>query len=458
MKKTVLVLFSWLFFAFPASADLPDFADLIAKASPAVVKINTVQTVNGGRTMIPQGQVPEIFRDFFEQYRQQQPERNAYSMGSGFIVSSDGYILTNHHVIDGANEITVRLNDRQEYSAEVIGSDRRSDVAVLKIDAKNLPFLKFADSEQLRVGEWVVAIGSPFGLDYSASAGIVSAIGRSLPSETGENYVPFIQTDVAINPGNSGGPLFNLQGEVVGINSQIYTRSGGFMGLSFAIPSLVAEEVMNQIKDKGHVARGWLGVQIQDVTTDMAVAMGLDKPTGALIVAVGEDTPAEESGIEPGDVIVEFNGSDISESGDLPHIVGLLAPGTKAKAIVVREGKRKSLTVKVGELERSDEIKTASINKTPSGDTLGLIVEELDDKQRKQMRLRGGVLVTAVSPDSPAAAAQLIPGDVIVQLGYSRISSAADYRAAIGRLPQKTPIAIRFFRNGQPVFRTIELK
>ncbi len=337
-----------------AYGQLPDFADLVEEVAPAVVKINTV-TKGPARQSQPnlQGQLPEIFRELLEQRnRQQQPPRQARSMGSGFVISEDGYLLTNHHVIDGADEIQVLFSDRREYSAKIIGSDRRSDLALLKIEAKNLPTLKFADVDSLRAGEWVLAIGSPFGLDYSVAAGIVSAIGRSIPTEKGENYVPFIQTDVAINPGNSGGPLFNLDGEVVGINSQIYSRSGGSIGLSFSIPTSVALSVVDQLKKNGKVQRGWLGVVMQDVNKALAESLELGKPQGALINAVEPDGPADKGGISPGDVIVRFDGEDIVDSGDLPHVVGSMAPGTKAKVEIYREGKRKTLNVVVGALDK----------------------------------------------------------------------------------------------------------
>lgn len=444
-----------LFFIPAAQADLPDFTALIEEVSPAVVKINTVQTVRGrSSSQIPHGQIPDIFRDLFEQRQRQQPERQAHAMGSGFVISADGYILTNHHVIDGADKIMVRFADRSEYEAEVIGTDRRSDLALLKIEAQNLPTLKLTGSDELKVGEWVLAIGSPFGLDYSASAGIVSAIGRSIPTEKGENYVPFIQTDVAINPGNSGGPLFNLQGEVVGINSQIYSRSGGSIGLSFSIPASVAQGVVKQLKENGKVERGWLGVVIQDVDKNLAESLDIGKPQGALINAVEPDSPADKGGIEPGDVIVLFDGQQIIDSGDLPHIVGMIAPGTKVKVDVYREGKRKVLTVKVGALDREGR---EVAQRGDGSDRLGLVVEELNERELRTLRLRGGVLVSNVFPDSAASAAALRPGDVIVQLGYSRLDDLDEYYQVIEELPVDTPIAIRFYRQGRAVFRTIQI-
>jgi serine protease Do len=456
LKKFIFVTTFFFFVISPAYAQLPNFADLVEDVSPAVVKINTV--IKGPKQSAQQnfqGQLPEIFRELLEQRnRQQQQPRQARSMGSGFVISEDGYLLTNHHVIDQADEIQVLFSDRREYSAVVIGSDRRSDLALLKIEANDLPTVKFAEADQLRTGEWVLAIGSPFGLDYSVTAGIVSAIGRSIPTEKGENYVPFIQTDVAINPGNSGGPLFNLEGEVVGINSQIYSRSGGSIGLSFSIPNSVALSVVDQLKKNGKVQRGWLGVVMQDIDKALAESLELGKPQGALINAVEPDGPADKAGIVPGDVIVRFDGQGIVESGDLPHVVGSIAPGSKAKVEVYREGKRKTFTVVVGALDKDGDVVA---DNSSDNDRLGLMVEKLDDQERQQLRLRGGIRVTEVAGDSAAANAGLRAGDIIVQLGYSRIDDLEEYQQMIAELPKSTPIAIRFYRQGQAIFRTIQI-
>jgi len=456
LKKLIFVTTILFFSVSSAYGQLPDFADLVEEVAPAVVKINTVTKNRKQQTQQNmQGQLPEIFRELLEQRnRPQPPARQARSMGSGFVISEDGYLLTNHHVIDQADEIQVLFSDRREYSAKVIGSDRRSDLALLKIEAKNLPTIKFADVDSLRAGEWVLAIGSPFGLDYSVAAGIVSAIGRSIPTEKGENYVPFIQTDVAINPGNSGGPLFNLKGEVVGINSQIYSRSGGSIGLSFSIPTSVALSVVDQLKKNGKVQRGWLGVVMQDVNKALAESLELGKPQGALINAVEPDGPADRGGINPGDVIVRFDGEDIVDSGDLPHVMGSTAPGTKAKVEIYREGKRKTLNVVVGALDKDGP---AVADKNNGNDRLGLMVEELDDQERRQLRLRGGILVADVAANSAAANAGLREGDIIVQLGYSRIDDLDEYLQVIEELPESTPIAIRFYRQGRAIFRTIQI-
>ena len=457
LKKFILVTSFFFFVISPVQAQLPNFADLVEDVSPAVVKINTV--INGRKPQGQQnlkGQLPEIFRELLEQRnRQQQPPRDARSMGSGFVISEDGYILTNHHVVDQATEIQVLFADRREYTATIVGSDRRSDLALLKIDATDLPTLSFAEADELRAGDWVLAIGSPFGLDYSVTAGIVSAIGRSIPTEKGENYVPFIQTDVAINPGNSGGPLFNLDGEVVGINSQIYSRSGGSIGLSFSIPTSVALTVVDQLKKNGTVQRGWLGVVMQDVDKALAESLELGKPQGALINAVEPDGPADDAGIVPGDVIVRFNGQPIIDSGDLPHVVGAIAPSKKVKVEVYREGKRKTINVKVGALDK-DGAKVA--DRSNGADRLGLAVEKLADQERQQLRLRGGIVVIEVSPESAAANAGLRGGDIIVQLGYSRIDDLDEYQQVIAELPKDTPIAIRFYRQGRAIFRTIQIE
>ena len=435
-----------------ASANLPDFTPLVEKVAPAVVKINTVgKAVSQKEQSRMQGQAPDIFRDLFEQRRR--PSQPSRTMGSGFVISADGYILTNHHVVDNADEIEVQFADRSQYSATVIGSDRLSDLALLKIEGDNLPTLEFADPDNLKVGAWVLAIGSPFGLDYSVTAGIVSAIGRSIPSAESSSYVPFVQTDVAINPGNSGGPLFNLDGQVVGINSQIYSRSGGSIGLSFAIPVSVANNVVKQLKNNGKVQRGWLGVGIQSVNKKLAEALDLPGPQGALVTAVMPDSPAERSDIKPGDVIVSFDAQTILDSEDLPHIVGLMTPGEEVKVELFREGRRKKMLVEIGALDRGEEDEESS---NDGSDRLGLVIEELSEDELRSLSLRGGVKVVTVSVESPSEIAGLIEGDVIVQLGYSRIDDGKGYERIIGGLPNDTPIPIRFYRRGQAIFRTIQ--
>ncbi|WP_084618521.1 DegQ family serine endoprotease [Cellvibrio sp. OA-2007] len=443
------------------AAQLPDFTELIEQHSPAVVKITAVS--KGAMAQAPQQLppnmegLPDIFRELLE--RRQMP-RDRGSLGSGFIISSDGYVLTNNHVIDQMDTITVILNDQREYTAKLIGSDERSDLALLKVDAKNLPTLTLAKDEKLKVGQWVIAIGSPFGLDYSASAGIVSAIGRSIPSARNEStYVPFIQTDVAINPGNSGGPLFNMDGEVVGINSQIYSPSGGSVGLSFAIPSSLALDVVAQLKDKGRVDRGWLGVMIQDVDKNLASSLGMDKPMGALISEVDGEGPAAKSGLKAGDLIIKFNGSDVHSSSDLPYLVGRTPPKSKVPVVIMRKGKEQNLNVTVGILPVSPAEAAARPASGPidnSVDVLGLVVSPLEQTQRGGAD--SGVVVREVKPGSPAAETGIQVGDVITQLAFSDIKSPGDYAKIVKKLPKNEPQAIRFYSQGRPVFRSIVIK
>ncbi|MDO6747393.1 Do family serine endopeptidase [Gilvimarinus sp. 1_MG-2023] len=435
------------------AAALPEFTELIENSVPAVVKITTSKTVSGGPSFLDQ--IPESHRHFFGQPNPR--ERNARSMGSGFIISSEGHVLTNNHVIDDADEVVVRLFDQRELVAEVVGVDPLSDLALLKIDAKNLPTLSFAPAESLKVGQWVVAIGSPFGLDYSASAGIVSAMGRSI-SANESSYVPFIQTDVAINPGNSGGPLFNLNGEVVGINSQIYSRSGGSNGLSFSIPADVAQEVVEQLMDDGRVQRGWLGVYITDVNRDLAISFGLDKPMGALVNDVEDESPAQKAGLLPSDIVIEFDGKTVEDSGTLPQLVGRVAPGTEVELTVMRKGKRKTLEVTLAE-RAGDDSEQSSGKSRHSGalDRLGMKVDDIDSRYRERWKLDGGALVRQVEPNSPAAETGLRPGDVIVQLGHDEVSDADDYRDLSSELKEDKLYPIRFYRRGQPLIRTINI-
>lgn len=452
-----------------AQANLPDFTELVEDASPAVVNISTRQKVpdrvaanGGGQTMPDLEGLPPMFREFFERNIPQVPrapgggrQREAQSLGSGFIISADGYVLTNNHVIADADEIIVRLSDRSELEAKLIGSDPRSDVALLKVEGENLPIVKLGKSEDLKVGEWVLAIGSPFGFDHSVTAGIVSAKGRSLPNES---YVPFIQTDVAINPGNSGGPLFNLAGEVVGINSQIFTRSGGFMGLSFAIPMSVAMDVANQLKADGKVSRGWLGVVIQEVNKDLAESFGLDKPAGALVAQVLEGGPAAKGGLQVGDVILSLDDKPIIMSADLPHLVGSLKPGSKAELDVVREGARKTLQLTIGALPEDGEAMAGAVvpGVERSSNRLGVKVVELTDEQKKGLDLKGGVVITEVQ-DGPAALIGLRPGDVITHLNNQAIGSAKTFTQVAQELPKNRSVSMRVLRQGRASFITFKL-
>ena len=364
-------------------------------------------------------------------------------------------MLTNNHVVADADEIIVRLSDRSELEAKLIGADPRTDVALLKVEGKGLPTVKLGKSQALKVGEWVLAIGSPFGFDHSVTAGIVSAKGRSLPNES---YVPFIQTDVAINPGNSGGPLFNLDGEVVGINSQIFTRSGGFMGLSFAIPIDVAMDVANQLKAEGKVSRGWLGVVIQEVNKDLAESFGLDKPAGALVAQVLEGGPAAKGGLQVGDVILSLNSQPIIMSGDLPHLVGVLKPGSQAELEVVREGERKRIRLGIGALpEDGEEMPLgADAGVERSSNRLGVSVAELSAEQKKAFDLRGGVVIKEVQ-SGPAALIGLRPGDVITHLNNQPIDSAATFAQVAKELPVNRSVSMRVLRQGRASFITFKL-
>lgn len=445
----------WVLIAPAAFASLPDFQDLVEQVSPAVVNISTQssapQTQRPGQQP-DLDQLPPFFREFFERGLPAPPQqREGRSLGSGFIISDDGYLLTNNHVVDGADSILVRLSDRREYLAEVVGTDPRTDVALLKIDGENLPVVKIADSDGLRQGQWVVAIGSPFGFDYSVTAGIVSALGRALPDES---YVPFIQTDVAINPGNSGGPLFNLDGEVVGINSQIFTRSGGFMGLSFAIPSNLVMNVADQIRETGTVQRGWLGVLIQEVSRDLALSFGLDKPMGALIAQASPNGPAGKAGVQPGDIVVRFNGKAVDRSSALPPMVGLVRPGQSVPVDIVRNGRPLTLMVTIEQLPEPDQV--SQNRPIPNRAVLGMTVEPLSDALRSDLNLDGGVLVKDVTGD-PAASAGLRAGDVITQLGGESLRSLEDLRRIVPTLPTDRPIPVLVVRGGNSTFLTLRI-
>ena len=438
----------------PQASTLPDFTQLVEDNAAAVVNISTEQKAQagGGR------QMPEMLRRFFEGMEEQMPapDSGAESLGSGFLISSDGFILTNHHVVADASRIIVRMQDRSEKVAKLIGSDPRSDLALLRIEGKNFPSVKIGSSNNLKVGEWVLAIGAPFGFDSTVTAGIVSAKGRSLPSE---NYVPFIQTDVAINPGNSGGPLFNLSGEVIGINSQIVSRNGGFMGLSFAIPIDMAMEVVAQLKDNGRVSRGWLGVLIQPVSRELAESFGLDKPSGALVSQVMAGSPAEEAGFQVGDVVVQFNGRDIGLSSQLPQLVGLLPPGSKAEVVVVRNGKRKKLQLTVAELP--DDLASQGGSAAPELDktgaaTLGLKVEALSKEQLQALSLEHGVKVVEVT-EGPAARAGIRRGDVLLSVNNQPVKDPKGLAKQVAGLSSGAVLPVLVQRGGSPMFLALRL-
>ena len=434
--------------AVDAGAQLPEFTDLVKRVSPAVVNISATRNRPPRIDQFRNEQLPDFFRRFLPPQQIPGP-----ATGSGFIISSDGYILTNNHVIEGADEIIVALSDRREREAKLVGADPLSDLALLKIDVKDLPTVEIGSSETLEVGEWVVAIGSPFGFELSVTQGIISALGRSLPYER-ENYVPFIQTDVAINPGNSGGPLFDLDGKVVGINSQIFTRSGGYMGLSFAIPIDVAMEVVQQLKDKGYVSRGWLGVGIQQVDRDLAEAYGLDRPSGALISEVFKDSPAESAGLQVGDIILEFNDKLIDLSSDLPHVVGRTKPETMASVSIVRAGDVKTLMVKVGNRADSDVLSRGSTS--PPGNRLGIEVQDLSLEDRNRLGVDKGVLVRRVSA-GPGRSAGIRRGDVITTIDSQWVASARKFETLIQDLEVNVAVPIRIVRDRRPQFLVIKI-
>jgi serine protease Do len=447
------------------AADLPNFVELVKETSSAVVNISTTQKVQSGMPELPEGfEMPEfpegspfgeLFKYFFEQEENGDPGyHDAKSLGSGFIISKDGYVMTNYHVVKDGDEIIVRLSDHRELKAEVIGVDPRSDVALLKVDATGLPVARIGESSDLEVGEWVLAIGSPFGFDHSATAGIVSAKGRSLPRE---NYVPFIQTDVAINPGNSGGPLFNQAGEVVGVNSQIYSRTGGYMGLSFAIPIEVAMDVADQLKTSGKVSRGWLGVLIQDVTLDLAESFGMKRPRGALVAKVLPDSPALAAGINVGDVIVDFNGQDVMNSSSLPPIVGSSTVGVKLPVVVIRNGREKTLHVKLGELPDDEVVAETSIkSENKATNRLGISALDLSDKKKEELGIEAGIQVGHLVTGA-ASQAGVRKGDIILAIDGKTVTDLKQFEKIVEDLTAGKSVALLVQRDGSPTFLAIKV-
>lgn len=455
----------WLLLSAAAQAEeLPNFTELVKQVGPAVVNVSATREVSerAGMQMPPIPGLPEdspfseFFRRFFEEQPDGAPQPPMNSLGSGFIISADGYILTNTHVVQQADSLLVRMSDGRELSAEVVGTDERSDVALLKVDAEDLPTVRIGNSDELEVGEWVLAIGSPFGLEHTATQGIVSAVGRNLPSET---YVPFIQTDVAVNPGSSGGPLFNVEGDVVGINAQIFSSTGGYMGLSFAIPINVATDIADQLKEHGYVTRGWLGVMIQPVAADLAEAFGMDQASGALVAQVVEDSPAEEAGIQVGDVILRFAGEEVDSASRLPSLVADTAVGNEVDVVVLRQGEERELSVTIAELDRATPGEDGGpARPEATGDTrLNLSVTEIPTAQRRELGLgERGVLVQSVEP-GPAARAGVMPGDIILQINHQDVTNARSLAKIARELPEDKPVPLLVQRGESPVYLALRV-
>ncbi|MGI9305500.1 MAG: DegQ family serine endoprotease [Gammaproteobacteria bacterium] len=465
IRTSLVVLAAWLtgIQGGLGAVELPDFTELVERNSPGVVNISTSKE---RQVSLPPGmEMPDIpedspFGDFMRRFfgeRGEGMERfNPQSLGSGFVFSDDGYIITNHHVVKDASEIIVKLSDRRELVAEFIGGDPRSDIALLKVDASDLPVLNLGNSDDVKVGEWVLAIGSPFGFDHSVTAGIVSAKGRSLPSE---NYVPFIQTDVAINPGNSGGPLFDLDGRVIGINSQIYSRTGGFMGLSFAIPIEVALDVADQLKSDGKVSRGWLGVFIQEVTRELAESFGMEKPTGALVARVLPRSPAEDSGVQTGDIILSFAGDEVADSAALPPMVGRTKIGDEVPLEIMRDGTRSTVDVRIGKLPDQDPL-TLSGPVTPDASqdaVFGLKLKELSSEEREQSEVQDGGLIVQQVEEGPAKAAGIRQGDLVLKINNEEIKNLEGYNNLVKDLPKGKFASVLIQRDSNAEFIAIKV-
>ena len=462
--KTLIKSFLIIILASSSSlyAQLPDnISELVDQSAPAVVNITAKKEISQ-RSSFGYGGIPDemlerfgIPRDFREMPQQR---RESVSFGSGFILKSN-YILTNFHVVEDATEVVVSLSDRREFKAEIVGVDPLSDLAVLEVDGKDLPAVNVGNSDKLNVGDWVIAIGSPFSFDFSVTAGIVSAKGRSIQNNNIGNYVPFLQTDVAINPGNSGGPLFNLDGDVVGINSQIYSRSGGYQGLAFAIPINVALDVADQIINSGEVSRGYLGVRMSEVDSDLADALGMNKPYGALINDVEEGESADNAGLVPGDVIIEFDSKEIKFSSDLPHVVGQIKPDSRAKAKVIRDGKEITLDFVLGELPMTSE-QFIPAKTQQSSDPLGLKVADIDRDNPSMTNMPEGVIVSRVNPNS-AASGKVNRGDVITMIQYKgqkyMVYDVDSFNQALSNFSSNNKIAIHLIRNGTRLIRSVTL-
>ncbi|ASJ72284.1 Do family serine endopeptidase [Granulosicoccus antarcticus] len=438
------------------AAGLPDFEKLVEEQADTVVSIAVLrESLQPTAAVNPQlQQLPEELQRFFQQDPRNAPSepRSGRGVGSGFIVSEDGYVVTNAHVVEGASEMIVTLDDRHQYPATLVGLDEATDIALLKVDATGLPAAELGNSDDVKVGEWVLAIGSPFGLDHTATQGIVSAVARNLPSG---GYAPFIQTDVAVNPGNSGGPLFNTEGVVIGVNSQIYSSSGGYQGLSFSIPINVAKHVVDQLKATGHASRGWLGVAIQDVDQGLADAFGLDSPTGALVSSLADAGPALAAGIQTGDIIVEFNGAPVNRSGDLPPLVALVAAGQNATVSVLRNGEPQEIEVKIGEFDSEQVASNAPASS--AADQLGLVVGKLDEQMMQELGIDHGVRVMQVLPSGAAAKASIMTDDVILSLNGKAVSDPSEFVAQLGKLEAGKSVAALVMRGQNSRYMAIEI-
>ena len=448
LVKYLVLCYIALFFSFNVYAqseisNLPDFVGIIENNSPGVVNISTTHSQKEMNFKLPPGlegtPQGELFRKFFDDQNQQ--NRDALSLGSGAIISADGYIVTNNHVVADADKILVKLSDKREFPAKVIGIDTGTDIALLKINAKDLPFLKLGNSDELKIGEWVVAIGSPFGFEYTSTTGIVSAKGRSIGRE---RYVPFIQTDVAINPGNSGGPLFNLKGELIGINAQILSKSGGYLGLSFAIPSNVVRNVATQLKERGYVDRGWLGIAFQSIDRDLAKSFGLDRAQGALVANVVPSSPADKAGIKTGDIIIKFNGDKVLDAGQLPYMVGNVSPGNKVGVVLFRNNKEVSVDLTIGQM-KPDSV--ADVNKDKNVDKeygrLGVLVRDLDRAERRDLKIpTGAVVIAEVKPDSIAESIGLAVSDIVMAINMKEITDVDQFTQLVNSLSKDKWIPI----------------
>ena len=463
MKLIIPFLMVISFFIKPLYAvELPDFSILAEEQGNKVVNISSIveRRVNQNNMPFQDERMQEFFKRFGipnfpgipPQGGDQSPQESVNGTGSGFIIESNGYIITNAHVVAQADTVVVKLADKREFKAEILGMDRRTDVALLKIKAKNLPKVELGNPEKIKVGQWVAAIGSPFGLENTMTVGVVSAKGRALPQE---NFVPFIQTDVAINPGNSGGPLFNTEGEVIGINSQIYSRTGGYMGLSFAIPIDVAINVADQLKKNGKVIRGWLGVAIQEITEELSESFGLDNTSGALIAMVEKASPAEKGGIQPGDIILKFNNNFIASSSDLPKFVGTTKPFTKVPVEILRKGKKIKLALKVGEMPSEETVVASRESNINEVNRIGLSLKELNNDDRKKINGRNGLLVIKV--EGSASASGIRTGDIILAFNNSAVKSIASFNKKIRRVPKGKTIALLIYRSGNTIYIPVKV-